>query len=115
MTAPEAWTKVVLKEIFRKGNMKDRRTTAQFARYGRICTLATVDKVFSTLLYNRLSKTPDTYQSSDQGRFERIFQTTDHLVTYRLLEQKNREWSVSMWVATINLAKAFDTIRHEAI
>ena len=88
MTAPEAWTKVVLKVIFRKGNMKDRRTTAQCARYGPICTLSTLDKVFSTLLYNRLSKKPDTYQPSDQGEFKRIFQTTDHLVTYRLLEQK---------------------------
>ena len=36
-------------------------------------------------------------------------------MTYRLLEQKNRELGVIMCVATINFAKEFDTIRHEAI
>ena len=36
-------------------------------------------------------------------------------MTYRMLEQKSREWGLSMWIATVDFAMAFDTIHHEAI
>ena len=36
-------------------------------------------------------------------------------MTYRLLDQRSQECGLSMWIATIDCSKAFDTIRHEAI
>ena len=41
--------------------------------------------------------------------------SSEHLVTYRLLEQRCREWGINMWIATVDFAMAFDTIHHEAI
>ena len=32
-----------------------------------------------------------------------------------MLELKCKEWGLSMWIATVDFAKAFDTIHHEAI
>ena len=34
----------------------------------------------------------DRCQCADQGGFRRNFWTTDHLMTYRMIEQKSREW-----------------------
>ena len=83
--------------------------------YRPICTFPTLYKLFSTLLYNRLYTKFDRRQPRDQGGFRRSCQTLDHLATYRLLEQRCREWNVIMWIATVDFAKAFDTIRHRAL
>ena len=72
-------------------------------------------KLFSTLLYNRLYPRLDCVQPEDQGGFRRSYQTLDHLATYRLLEQKCQEWSVKMWVATVDFMKAFDSISHNSL
>ena len=41
--------------------------------------------------------------------------TTDHLATYRLIEQKCHEWGIKMWTATVDFTKAFDSISHNSI
>ena len=46
---------------------------------------------------------------------KKTFQTTDHLTTYRLLEQKCQEWGIKMWIATRDFMKTFDTISHNSI
>ena len=48
----------------------------------------------------------DQAQSEDQGGLRRSYQTLDHLATYRLLEQKCREWCIKMWVVTVDFMKA---------
>ena len=83
--------------------------------YRPVCTLATWYKVWSTLLQNRLYSKLDRDQPPDQGGFRCGFQSTDHLMTYRLLNERSQVWGLSMWIATIDFAKAFDTIHHEAM
>ena len=34
----------------------------------------------------------DQYQAEDQAGFRKTYQTTDHLATYRMMEQKCQEW-----------------------
>ena len=46
---------------------------------------------------------------------EKTYQTTDHLATYRMLEQKCQEWGIKMWTATVDFMKAFDSISHNSI
>ena len=46
---------------------------------------------------------------------EKSYQTTDHLATYRMIEQKCYEWGIKMWAATIDFTKAFDSITHKSI
>ena len=52
----------------------------------------------------------DQNQAEDQAGFRKTYQTTDHLTTYRMLEQKCQEWGIKMWSATVDFMKAFDSI-----
>ena len=57
----------------------------------------------------------DQKQAEGQAGFRKTYQTTDHLATYRLIEQKCHEWGIKMWTATVDFTKAFDSISHKSI
>ena len=57
----------------------------------------------------------DQEQAEDQAGFRSTYQTTDHLATFRMIEQKCHEWGIKMWIATIDFTKAFDSITHKSI
>ena len=57
----------------------------------------------------------DQYQAEDQAGFRKTYQTTDHLATYRMLEQKCQEWGIKMWTATVDFMKALNSISHNSI
>ena len=82
-------------------------TTARSAHCQR-CT-----NCFTTILYSRIY--PRLDQAEDQAGFRSSYQTTDHLATYRMIEQKCHEWGIKMWTATIDFRKAFDSITHKSI
>ena len=62
-------------------------------------------------LYPRL----DRGQPNDQGGFRRSLQTLDQIATYKSPEQRWRERRIKMWIAMVDFAKAFDTIKHKAL
>ena len=106
---PEEWKKVKIKVIFKKGDVED------VSNYRPICSLPSMYKLFSTILYGRLYPMLDQYQAEDQAGFRKTYQTTDHRATYRMLEQKCQEWGIKMWTATVDFMKAFDSISHNSI
>ena len=65
--------------------------------------------------YRRLYPRLDQEQAEDQAGFRNSYETTDHLATYRMMEQKCQEWRIKMWIATIDFTKAFDSISHKSI
>ena len=83
--------------------------------YRSTCTLPALYKLFSTIIYNRLYHRLNQAQSEDQGGCRRSYQTLDHLATYRLLEQKCREWCIKMWAATVDFMKALDSISQQCL
>ena len=106
---PEEWKKVKIKVIYKKGDVED------VSNYRPICSLPSMYKLFSTIMYGRLYPMLDQYQAEDQAGFRKTYQTTDHLATYRMLEQKSQEWGIKMWTATVDFMKAFDSISHNSI
>ena len=106
---PEEWKKVKIKVICKKGDVED------VSNYRPICSLPAMYKLFSTILYGRLYPMLDQNQAGDQAGFRKTYQTTDHLATYRMLEQKCQEWGIKMWTATVDFMKAFDSISHNSI
>ena len=82
----EDWKKVPIKVIHKKGDVENVRN------YRPICSLLALYKLFSTILYGRLYPMLDQKQTEDQARFRKSYQTTDHLATYRMIEQKCHEW-----------------------
>ena len=85
------------------------------SNYRPICSLPAMYKLFSTILYGRLYPMLDQNQAEDQAGFRKTYQTTDHLATYRMIEQKCQEWGIKMWTATVDFTKAFDSISHNSI
>ena len=102
----EAWKNVKIKVMYKKGDV---------GNYRPICSLPALYKLFTTILYNRFSPRLDQQQAEDQAGFRSSYQTTDHLATYRKIEQKFHEWRIKMWTATIDFTKAFDSITHKSI
>ena len=80
--APDEWKKVRIKVIHKKGDVEN------VSNYRPICSLPAVYKLFSTILYGRLYPMLDQKQAEDDAGFRKTYQTTDHLATYRLIEQK---------------------------
>ena len=105
---PDEWKKVKIKVIHKKGDVED------VSNYHPICSLSALYKLFSTILYGRLYPMLDQKQAEDQAGFRKTYQTTDHLATYRMIEQKCQEWGIKMWTATVDFTKAFDSISHNS-
>ena len=106
---PEDWKKVTIKVIHKKGDVEN------VSNYRPICSLPAMHKLFSTILYGKLYPMLDQKQAEDQAGFRKTYQTTDHLATHRLIEQKCHEWGINMWTATVDFMKAFDSISHKSI
>ena len=82
----DEWKKVKIKVIHKKGDVEN------VSNYRPICSLFALYKMFSTILHGRLYPMLDQKQAEDQDGFRKTHQTTDHLATYRLIEQKCYEW-----------------------
>ena len=107
---PEAWKNVKIKVIHKKGDVEN------VGNYRPICSLPALCKLFSSILYRRLYPRLDQKQAEDQAGFRSSYQTTDHLATYRMIEQKMPQVeNHKMWTATIDFTKAFDSITHKSI
>ena len=106
---PEAWKKLKMKVLHKKGDVEN------VGNYRPICSLPSLYTLFSTILYGRLYPRLDQEQAEHQAGFRSSYQTTDHLSTYKMIEQKCHEWSIKMWIATIDFTKAFDSITHKSI
>ena len=106
---PDEWKKVKIKVIHKNGDVEN------VINYRPICSLPALYKLFSKILYGRLYPMRDQNQAEDPVGFRKMYQTTDHLATYRLIEQKCQEWGIKMWTATVDLTKAFDSISHNSI
>ena len=72
-------------------------------------------KLFATVLYARLAPELHKVQPPDQAGFRPNHRCEDHLMVYRVLEQRCREWNLPLYISTIDFTKAFDSIKHSAI
>ena len=105
----EAWKKEKIQVLHKEGDVEN------VGNYRPICSLPALYKLFSTILCRRLYPRLDQEQAEDQAGFRGSYQTTDHLATYRMIAQKCHEWGIKMWTATIDFAKAFDSVTHKSI
>ena len=75
---PEEWKKVKIKVIYKKGDVED------VSNYRPICSLPSIYKLFSTIMYGRLYPMLDQYQAEDQ---------TDYRKTYQTIKCGQRRWT----------------------
>ena len=105
---PKSWGKIRIQVIYKKEQRRCRQLQANMQLASTIQTIATV-------LYARLAPSLHKIQPPDQGGFRPNHRTDDHLMVCRVLEQRCREWSVPLYISTIDFTKAFDRKKHSAL
>ena len=106
---PKSWRNIRIHVIYKKGDREDA------GNYRPICRLPVLYKLFATVLYARLAPSLHRVQPPDQARFRPNHRCDDHLMVYRVLEQRCREWSKPLYISTIDFTKALDRIKHSAL
>ena len=82
--------------------------------YRPICSLPVLYKLFAAVQYARLAPGLHRIQPLDQAGSRPNHRCDDHFVLYRLLQQRCREWSLPLFISTIDFTKTFGRIKHSA-
>lgn len=106
---PEQWRMAKLIVLFKKGDAADP------SNYRPIAILPILYKVFSKIICNRLRIMFDNAQTADQAGFRSGYSCDDHLLTSVVIVEKAYEFNMSLWAATVDFQKAFDTVEHDSI
>ena len=92
--------------LFKKGDPK------LPGNYRPITLLPILYKLFSRILYTRVSKDLDASQCVDQAGFRSGFSCDDHLLAISLLIEAHSEHKLPLWFCAIDFEKAFDSVEH---
>ena len=103
------WRKLRIQVFYKKGDREDA------GNYRPNCGLQIQYKLFATVLYARLAPSLHRIQPPDQAGLRPNHRCEDHLMVYRVPEQRCREWGVPLYISTIDFTKAFDSIKHSAL
>ena len=72
-------------------------------------------KLVSKMLCSRMQATILSGQSCDQGAYRPGFSTEDHILSLILLAEGCREWRANLFLAYVDIEKAYDRICHEKL
>lgn len=106
---PKQWCTSDIILLFKKGNSLD------IGNYRPISLLASIYKLFSSIILKRISDDIDRQQPKEQAGFRSGFSTMDHIQTLEQIIEKYREYNRPLYVAFIDYTKAFDSISHCSI
>ena len=79
-------------------------------QYQAIAILPIFYNIFSRMLYHRLLPQLDSHQNFDQCGFRPGVRIEDALFEAENLISKTLEWNLPLWMASLDLKKAFDRV-----
>ena len=106
---PQQWNTSTIILLHKKGNRDD------LNNYRPISLLSNLYKVFMKILTNRLTRELDDNQPTEQAGFRKNYSTIDHLQAINQIIEKTQEYNLTLYMAFIDYAKAFDTVEHVSI
>lgn len=106
---PNPWTESHIILLHKKGPKDD------IENYRPISLISNVYKVFAKIILDRISGKLDENQPVEQAGFRKNFSTIDHIHTLKQLIEKYNEYKKTIYIAFIDYAKAFDSLRHEVV
>ena len=103
------WKMMHVTILFKKGVASDPES------YRSISILLILLKFVSRVVYGRISTIPSKAKPPDETGFRRHLTCDDDLFTLAMLHGKCEEWQRPLWVAALDIRKAFDMEEHGAI
>jgi len=107
--APSHWKSTKLTVLYKKGD------AALSKNYRPIMVLPVLCKLFSSVLVERMRPKFESKQLPAEMGFRREYSCSDLIHMLRMIGEKGVEWGETVWMASIDLEKAFDNIIHEAV
>lgn len=104
---PTDWEKAVIFPIYKKG---DNRNCSNYRGISLLCTAA---KVYEAILENKLRQVTTTTMEKAQSGFMKGHSTQDHIFTIRKLTEDTLKHDGKLFIAFIDLEKAFDRVPRE--
>ena len=106
---PQAWYETHFSLLHKGGNTEDPNN------WRPIAILSITYKILARLIYVRIRSRLENLQSEDQFGFRSSRSTTHALLVMESMISKSLEWSMPLWIVSIDLRKAFDRIEHRAL
>lgn len=104
-----SWSQTLFTMFSKQGNLAD------VGNWRPIAFLKITYKIFSRMLYHRVRGMLEYHQSADQVGF-RSGLSVDHMfAVFDSISGKVLEWNIPLWMASLDLKKAFDRIEHGAL
>jgi len=103
---PKGWEEGIIYPIYKKG---DRSVCSN---YRGITLLNVTNKIFTSILHNRLQKTTERKFGDYQAGFRtnRSMIRVDHIHTLRQIMEKGNEYKIELNELFIDFRQAFDTV-----
>lgn len=106
---PEDWEIGIVVPLFKKGDSKDCNN------YRGITLLSTMLKIYERILERRLRNILDSQLEESQSSFRRGRSSQDHVFTVRQLIEKRRLQGKNLYLAFVDIQKAFDSVPRKII
>ena len=106
---PENWHHTIFQMLPKDGD------TRQLKNWRPIAILPIMYKLFARLLYSRISPTLFGWQSEHQHAFTLDKRIEDALLYAELVVEYALEFNTPVWLLSMDLRKAFDTVSHEQV
>lgn len=101
---PTEWKNGKIVKIPKKGNL------TQCSNWRGITLLNTINKVLSTILYDRLLTTLEPTLRREQAGFRPGRSCTDHINTLRIIIEQSTEWQSPLYLLFVDFERAFDSL-----
>ena len=88
---------------------------SQVSNWRPIAILRIMYKIFAKMLYCRLCPLLEGSSSVDQCTYRKNYGMEDCLFIMQLLWEQAREFNIPLWIGSLDLRKAFDSIEVQAI
>ena len=106
---PDRWYETYFTMIHKGGAESDANN------WRPIAILSITYKILARMVYHRIRKNLDLYQSDDQYGFRHRRSTNHALMVLECMISKSIEFNVPAWFVSIDLKKAFDKVEHGAL
>ena len=108
MDPPAEWKVAISAVIFKKGDLQLPKN------YRPVSVIALMSKLLSTVVYNRLRDSIELQLPDEQYGFRRGRGCDDAVhVLMEVESQMINEWGEELWVAALDVEKAFDRATHD--